>query len=880
MVRSEYLRFLQTLSIDENLANVRKVANLMLTHLDVLIPLSTAQGQRIKKVVNLAQTDWEKISSDIQPVQEQAVAQTCPVTKLKSLSVGPFRGFGKREDFDLASELVLIYGPNGTGKSSFCEALEFGLLGNVAEAESKRFRNQQDYLKNAYTNSFTPPIIVGLDSQGNDIPITQNDAQYRFCFIEKNRIDSFSRIAAQVPAKQAELISTLFGLDAFTEFVRNFTNTMDGKYIDLEGIKGKELSNKREALAGHQQQLKTTIPEEMQHIEKGEKDLAKKYREECIFSQMIAELNSSADKPGLIKKLEDELQNQLPSKSNLTITSLDDLKQSIKTTVEDLDTKQKELLKASQQVSFKQLYEAVIQLKESSPEECPACQTPISKVKVNPFDHADAELIKLKHLSHLQDAIKSLERDISTSLNSLSGMINSCCFRNSENNPLSAIQVANEEAATIDWWNSLLQQFEEECTLLQHLEKQVKQLEDADKEIDKAVAERAEKQAELKRLREFSEEIVKLQTRRQTANQAKSKAEKVIEKFDTENAKLISDAGTEKAVVAQNQAIANAYAAFVERLNDYKNELPAQLVQDLGETVVQLYNAFNRNDGDHEQLVNIRLPVSQNQRLEISFKNDPDKYFDALHVLSEGHIRCVGLAILTAKNIKENSPLLIFDDPVNAIDDEHRQSIRETLFVDDYFSGKQIIIAIHGEEFYNRTHQIIGKVAARKARSYLFSPKEDHHIRVSSLNRSKNYVLAARELYDTREFRDSLMSARRALESLSEKTWYHYGKYCDKSDSLISVSRRSPGQPWDLRCLAENLKSKFNKSKADIPNKDQIVIALANVLGTDAKQPPWTYLNKGTHDETDLPEFDQETVNQIVAALEQLDNALKVQAAQ
>ncbi len=75
------------------------------------------------------------------------------------------------------------------------------------------------------------------------------------------------------------------GLDAFTEFVRNFTNTMDGKYIDLEGIKGKALSNKREALAGHQQQLKTTIPEEMQHIEKGEKDLAKKYREECIFSQ-------------------------------------------------------------------------------------------------------------------------------------------------------------------------------------------------------------------------------------------------------------------------------------------------------------------------------------------------------------------------------------------------------------------------------------------------------------------------------------------------------------------------------------------------------------------------------------------------------------------
>jgi DNA sulfur modification protein DndD len=51
--------------------------------------------------------------------------------------------------------------------------------------------------------------------------------------VEKNRIDNFSRIAAQVPAKQTELISTLFGLESFTEFVRNFTVEIDEKYIDL-----------------------------------------------------------------------------------------------------------------------------------------------------------------------------------------------------------------------------------------------------------------------------------------------------------------------------------------------------------------------------------------------------------------------------------------------------------------------------------------------------------------------------------------------------------------------------------------------------------------------------------------------------------------------
>lgn len=124
------------------------------------------------------------------------------------------------------------------------------------------------------------------------------------------------------------------------------------------------------------------------------------------------------------------------------------------------------------------------------------------------------------------------------------------------------------------------------------------------------------------------------------------------------------------------------------------------------------------------------------------------------------------------------------------------------------------------------------------------------------------------------------MSARRALENLTEAAWYHYGKHCDKQDNPISVARRAPNQPWDLRYLADNLKSKFIKSKADIPNKDKITGALSTILGAGAKEPPWTYLNKGTHDEPDLPEFEQAIVNQIVTAMEELDAALRATKSQ
>lgn len=162
-------------------------------------------------------------------------------------------------------------------------------------------------------------------------------------------------------------------------------------------------------------------------------------------------------------------------------------------------------------------------------------------------------------------------------------------------------------------------------------------------------------------------------------------------------------------------------------LFDYKDQLPSKLVADLGELVVQLYNAFNRYDAPKDQLAGIKLPLVSGERIEIAYQSEPTKFFDALHVLSEGHIRCIGLSILLAKNLKTNSPLLIFDDPVNAIDDEHRKAIRETLYKDEFFKEKQIILACHGEEFLKNIHQDIGRKAARESATYKFYHNVGNH---------------------------------------------------------------------------------------------------------------------------------------------------------
>lgn len=871
MIYTEYIRFLETLNDEKVSGDIRKIGNIVLNNLETLIPLTTTRGQRIKKVVELAQENWDSICSSIQTTQEQVTEQTYPLKKIKSLSVGPFRGFAKKEDFDLDSQLVLIYGPNGTGKSSFCEALEYCLLSNVAEGASKRFRNQDEYLKNAYTNSFIPPILTGVDDQGNDIVISSNESLFRFCFVEKNRIDSFSRIAAQTPAKQTELISTLFGLDAFSEFVHNFTDSME-RYIDLEGVKTETLKQKRNELLGFKQQLETIIPEELRQLEEDENTLAGEFLTNYTFIEMVSDLNGSEEKSGLIKELEEGLQKPIGTKSNLMLSELQNLQNAIDTNIKELFNKQQELAKNSQQISFKQLYEAVMQVQKNSPKQCPACHTPLSQVIVNPFEYADTELKNLRHLGDLQDATKKLYKDITVSLKRVLQIIDTCCSCFPENNKLSAYQIADDKT-TIEWWNYLHQELSDGSTAWQHMENQVNNLEDLDKQVTQIIDKRNEKQNELKRLREFEQKIIILQARRKTINSTIKRAKEAIEKFDIENAQLISDVIAEKNIVDQNKKIANAYSDFVNKLNNYKNNLPAKLVSDLGEIVVELYNAFNRHDSMHEQLANIKLPLQQNQKLEISFSNNPNEFFDALHIMSEGHIRCIGLAILTAKNIKEGCPFLIFDDPVNAIDDDHRESIRRTLFDDVYFKDKQIILACHGEEFFKDIQNLLPIEEAKTIKTVSFLPKDsDNNICVYHNCPTRNYIIAARAHLDKNEKRDALDKSRKALESLtSDKVWRYVSKF---GDGCLSIKLCFAKAPIELRNLTEQLKSKISKQNFSDPNRDTVLKPIESLLGIDGASREWSYLNKGTHEEVDRTEFDRQIVCDIVTALEQLDAAI------
>jgi DNA sulfur modification protein DndD len=874
LVQAEYHRFLQTLNSHTVSGPVKKIANLVKAHLNELIPLGTNQGQRIKRLVTIAQSNWEVLSSEIQPTAENPIERSDVFSQIKRLEVGPFRGFAKQENFDLNNRLVLIYGPNGTGKSSFCEALEYSLLGNVVEADSKRFHDQTEYLKNAYVDQFAPPRIYANDEYGQEHQIRSDEALYRFCFVEKNRIDNFSRIAAQVPAKQTELISTLFGLESFTEFVQNFTAEMDERYIDILGQKAHQLRQRQQTVSGAPQQL-LSCDNDLNAINAEEATLANKYRANCSFEQMVLEINGNGDSPGKLAKLDKELQTPIAPKRNVSLNALNTFGSNISTTFEAYQQKLQLLGEASQQVSFKKMYEAISELHLSNPDACPACKTPLINVAVNPYSNATQALRDLQQLAVIQNESLQLEQSINQQLFQLYQVVVTCLRFNPQSNSLSKFELPSNFnfQPNISWWNAISHNSSDNFSPWQQLVAQVHQIESLDLLIDELARQRNTKQSELHTLREYARQITVLQTRRQTVNIAKSSAQQVITSFQTDNAKLIEEVESEKAIVLKNQEISIAYASFVSKLSAYKDNLPSQLVANLGDSVVELYNSFNRNDLPLDLLAKVALPLAQNQRLKITFQSEPTKYHDALHILSEGHIRCLGLAILLAKNLSESAPVLIFDDPVNAIDEDHRESIRRTLFEDQYFSNKQILLTCHGEEFFKDIQNLLPAQLAGQAKLFSFLPRTgERHILIDYHCAPRNYIIAARDHLGRNEIRFALAKSRQALESLTKgKVWRYVSRY---GDGNLSLKFRSSSSPIELRNITDQLKSKIGKADFLDANKNVIYAPLDGLLGLNGESREWRYLNKGTHEEEDRAEFDRSAVQTIVSLLEQLDNAL------
>jgi DNA repair exonuclease SbcCD ATPase subunit len=174
---------------------------------------------------------------------------------LTSLSVEGFRAFARRQTFDLAASAVIVTGSNGTGKTSFFDAVQWLLLGSIPRLIALRTKRTDEYILNEYTAPKPARVeaemllagnVVNLSRTGNhersDVTWSSSDGVQargaeaeeliRRSFISSDSISlevgllTFGLLQQDVvravlhsrPSERYELLSRMLGLDRLEAF--------------------------------------------------------------------------------------------------------------------------------------------------------------------------------------------------------------------------------------------------------------------------------------------------------------------------------------------------------------------------------------------------------------------------------------------------------------------------------------------------------------------------------------------------------------------------------------------------------------------------------------------------------------------------------------
>lgn len=184
--------------------------------------------------------------------------------RLERIKVKGFRGFNTQREISLDADVILIYGLNGAGKSSFTEALEWLFFGDISRRKLSPCKSEyqyEEYLKNLfYTDSENPFVEIGGIVKGKQIIIRKelitekqsknfiNDEEVKDFNSLSLNLESYSRpmlaqteIAALVNTEQKdrwEQLSYILGQEDLTRLRQHLIelrkDKKDPKYTEAE----------------------------------------------------------------------------------------------------------------------------------------------------------------------------------------------------------------------------------------------------------------------------------------------------------------------------------------------------------------------------------------------------------------------------------------------------------------------------------------------------------------------------------------------------------------------------------------------------------------------------------------------------------------------
>jgi len=809
---------------------------------------------------------------------EVAVSQNSqtPAIRLKEIDLVNFRGFqanddGKGRKIDFNKRVTLFFAPNGGGKTSLCEALEWALTGDTSERSERQVEPIGSYFQNTDNNE--PNFNTTKLTLADDTILIPNPIFDR-CFLEKNRIEKFAKLAIQPSSELQEVLGELFGFSNIVDFFKEFGQ-------DLSPTDNEKNRTEREKwriwLDWNNKKIEQEkVVEEAKKEEKIASDELGKLIGDKSFDDKKTELEEDGKKLRTdLEAIEKDLSTEFSTKDFLEKIKIFNSK------ITEWKKYEKNIADNAKKLDFESLFQsASIIFQGYKDNKCPLCDTPFeqsggifkrSGVVTDPRQKTEKELKRLKQLTDWKSEKTKLETDLRG--------IN---FRTIRDDWQKIQQnliddnwkgIAGEkEKPTIPEINFVVLEtkleqeikifiaacetlFGADFSILLDVEKVIFDYKKNREEILKA---KPDKEAKIQKLRE---EFIKLQDQ----NNAFS-AKQQIRKTNEERLQKIID----QANNSDNfRKLLDTYPTFYDSIQLFQSSSILKEGADIDDYATGFYRALNLYDHDGEKVKTIHFPKSIQEEFCVTYEKDESKTCNALHLLSEGHLRTLGLASLLARAMKYAVPVLIFDDAINAIDSDHRDNIAFLLSgnfteengngvfgerwgqINKYLSECQFVITSHDRFFDEKIANLFKKDAQK--RYVLYSGKDG--IDFCEKGNSANFEAKIESFLkpETQDIRSAIFYCRIWLEEVCLKIAAEYKKV--KSDGNIEriKFRREidPGkkqitQPALEIVLAE-LKDTLGKN--DCTEEQKKIAKIAEDILNEKGNFPWFFevLNQESH---------------------------------
>jgi DNA repair exonuclease SbcCD ATPase subunit len=618
------------------------------------------------------------------------------MAKIKSIKINGLRGVKDPLTLELNKKSILVYGDNGTGKSSLTDSFEWFFYNKVDHLSNEEIgrRKGRDALRNIFIPD-TEDGFIELAFDDNKLDSKKSiDNSLRTS--SSNESDDFNKFIASTISERLIL--------RYRDLVQFIIAGKTDKLKELQNIIGfSDVQNIRDLLkrngARIARNIKSTNYDNLKNVQQSTilENLGQNtYSDEQLFDgvnklikplKLGVEITSRQEINAILKKIESKEDSELLNQINFYTKikesiaqiegNIDNINNSYSTFYNSFNALKKdpEKVKNLQLLSLLQEGKSILKKDVVEDDYCPLCQQEKSKVDLLQELNLRIEELELlnKEKEKVDNNSKDLQSAIKSNISTTEGLLTEKLFEKED-------------------YKKLKETVEEiKNSLNKHLDESKKELTDTLTDIEKIKFVKNE-------IEELTIDLVKTIKKLTESKEANLKFKIYTKLFHSAKAYVeYLKIEKEQNVLANQQATFELlYEDFIKRQEEALNVFLTMFSNDIND----FYTIMNPN----EKVEDIKLvPLKKNDELvgitiEYSFFNET--HTPPIAYLSESHINCLGLSFFLAsvKAFNKESKFFVLDDVISSFDRSHRYRFAQLLATK--FSDYQVILLTHEKDFF------------------------------------------------------------------------------------------------------------------------------------------------------------------------------------